>query len=150
MTWDNWQSPRGRQCVGYRVGLLIIISASKGATSPIFLFCRAITRLYYENPIRVSPNYFEGSTGLARSGAGFSLKFCCQIKIIYLFFSMGSLPKESQGLRVLSGKEVTQNTLPLHPHLKVTCDRWNWCEEVHQYYRKQALRLWVSILKAKM
>lgn len=114
MTRDNWQSSHGRQCVGYRVGLLIMISATKRATSLIFLFCWAITRLYYENPIPVSPNYFEGSKGLARRGAGFSLKFCCQIKLIYLFFfSMGSLPKESQGLRVLSGNEVTQNTL--HP-----------------------------------
>ena len=149
MTWDNWQSSRWRQCLGCSVGLLIIISASKRATSPIFLFCEAITRLYYENPIRVSPNYFEGSTGLARSGAGFLLKFCCQIKII--FFGGGeSLPKESQGLWVLSGNEVTQNTLPPHPHLKVACDCWNWCEEVHQYYRKQALRLIVPILKVKM
>ena len=111
MTRDIRQSSHGRQCVGYRVGLLIMISATKRATSSIFLFCWSITRLYYENPIRVSPNYFEGSTGLARRGAGFSLQFCCQIKIIYLFFSMGSLPKESQGLRVLSGIACAQTKL---------------------------------------
>ena len=91
MTRDIRQSSHGRQCVGYRVGLLIMISATKRATCSIFLFCWAITRLYYENPIRVSPNYFEGSTGLARSGAGFLLKFCCQIKIIFFFGGGGGV-----------------------------------------------------------